>query len=50
MDNTPSSPYAASNWAATVHAKLCHVLYDMHVVILRVFIVYSGLSAVYKLV
>ena len=40
-DATPSSPYAASKWGATVYAKMFHALYDMPVVILRVFMVYG---------
>ncbi|MFC1771739.1 NAD-dependent epimerase/dehydratase family protein [Pseudomonadota bacterium] len=40
-DAIPSSPYAASKWGATVYAKMFHALYDVPVVILRVFMVYG---------
>ena len=36
-----SSPYAAAKWASTVYARLFHELYDLPVVVLRVFMVYG---------
>lgn len=40
-DALPSSPYAASKWAASVYARLFHRLYALPVVIARVFMVYG---------
>jgi len=38
---TPSSPYAASKWAASAYARMCYALYDTPVVIARIFMVYG---------
>ncbi len=40
-EKIPGSPYAASKWGATVYAKMFHALYEVPVVILRVFMVYG---------
>jgi len=37
----PSSPYAVAKWAASAYARMFHALYDLPVVILRVFMVYG---------
>lgn len=37
----PSSPYAASKWAATAYGRMFHALYDLPVVIARPFLVYG---------
>jgi len=37
----PSSPYAAAKWAAGAYARMCHALYQLPVVILRIFMVYG---------
>ena len=37
----PSSPYAASKWAASAYARMFHALYDAPVTIARVFMVYG---------
>jgi nucleoside-diphosphate-sugar epimerase len=37
----PSSPYAASKWAASAYARMFHSLYQLPVVIPRVFVVYG---------
>lgn len=41
VDAIPSSPYAASKWAATAYARLFHRLYALPVVIARLFMVYG---------
>lgn len=38
---TPSSPYAASKYAASCYARMFHSLYQLDVVVLRVFMVYG---------
>ena len=38
---TPSSPYAAAKIAASTYARLFHALYDLPVVITRIFMVYG---------
>jgi nucleoside-diphosphate-sugar epimerase len=38
---TPSSPYAASKWAAEGYARMFHTIYGCPVVTLRVFMVYG---------
>jgi UDP-glucose 4-epimerase len=37
----PSSPYAAAKWAASAYARMFYALYQLPVVILRVFMVYG---------
>jgi len=37
----PSSPYAASKWAATMYTKMFQTLYEVPTVILRIFMVYG---------
>ncbi|MFQ5445236.1 MAG: NAD-dependent epimerase/dehydratase family protein [Nitrospinales bacterium] len=37
----PSSPYAAAKWAGNGYARMFHALYQLPVVILRVFMVYG---------
>lgn len=37
----PSSPYAAAKWAGNAYARMFHALYELPVVILRVFMVYG---------
>jgi nucleoside-diphosphate-sugar epimerase len=37
----PSSPYAAAKWASNAYARMFHALYQLPVVILRVFMVYG---------
>ena len=37
----PTSPYAASKWAATGYARMFHAVYDMHVDTARIFMVYG---------
>jgi len=37
----PSSPYTAAKWAASAYARMFHALYQLPVVILRVFMVYG---------
>jgi nucleoside-diphosphate-sugar epimerase len=50
-DQPPSSPYAASKWAAEGYARMFHKLYGCPVVSLRVFMVYGpGRQDVTKLV
>lgn len=41
QDPVPSSPYAASKWVGTVYAKMFRELYDLPVVLLRLFLVYG---------
>jgi nucleoside-diphosphate-sugar epimerase len=51
VDQTPTSPYAASKWAAEGYARMFHRLYGCPVVILRVFMVYgAGRQDVTKIV
>jgi UDP-glucose 4-epimerase len=46
-----SSPYAAAKWASTVYGRMFHELYELPVVILRVFMVYGpGQREVQKLI
>jgi nucleoside-diphosphate-sugar epimerase len=40
-EGVPSSPYAAAKWAASAYARMFHALYQLPVVILRVFMVYG---------
>ena len=40
-DSAPSSPYAAAKAAATSYGRMFHALYDLPVVIARVFMVYG---------
>lgn len=40
-DPEPSSPYAASKWAASVYARLFHRLYALPVTVARIFMVYG---------
>jgi nucleoside-diphosphate-sugar epimerase len=37
----PSSPYAAAKWASSGYARMFHALYQLPVVILRLFMVYG---------
>lgn len=37
----PSSPYAAAKWASSGYARMFHALYEVPVVILRLFMVYG---------
>jgi UDP-glucose 4-epimerase len=37
----PSSPYAAAKWASSGYARMFHALYELPVVILRLFMVYG---------
>ena len=41
FDPLPSSPYAASKWAASVYARMFHRIYSLPVVITRLFMVYG---------
>jgi nucleoside-diphosphate-sugar epimerase len=38
---SPSSPYAAAKWASSAYARMFHALYNLPVVVLRVFMVYG---------
>jgi nucleoside-diphosphate-sugar epimerase len=40
-DAIPSSPYAASKWVCSAYGKMFHLLYQLPIVILRVFMVYG---------
>lgn len=40
-DVVPSSPYAVTKWAGSAYARMFHALYQLPVVILRVFMVYG---------
>jgi UDP-glucose 4-epimerase len=40
-ERVPSSPYAAAKWASSDYARMFHALYDLPVVIARVFMVYG---------
>lgn len=40
-DVVPSSPYAVAKWAGSAYARMFHALYQVPVVILRVFMVYG---------
>lgn len=47
----PSSPYAAAKWASSAYARMFHGLYELPVVLLRVFMVYGpGQRDVNKLI
>ena len=37
----PSSPYAAAKWTSSAYARMFHALYQLPVVILRIFMVYG---------
>lgn len=37
----PSSPYAASKWASTAYAQMCHALWELPTVVLRIAMVYG---------
>ncbi|HVE88407.1 MAG TPA: NAD(P)-dependent oxidoreductase [Burkholderiaceae bacterium] len=51
VDPAPSSPYAASKWAASVYARMFHRIYSLPVVIARLFMVYGpGQSEPTKLI
>ena len=41
LDAAPSSPYAAAKWAASAYARMFHALFQLPVVLLRVFMVYG---------
>src|SRR5262245_19970534 len=40
-ESIPCSPYAAAKWASRAYARMFHALYQLPVVILRVFMVYG---------
>lgn len=40
-DSTPTSPYAASKWAATQYSRMFHALYGLSTISLRIFMVYG---------
>jgi nucleoside-diphosphate-sugar epimerase len=40
-ERVPSSPYAAAKWASSDYSRMFHALYDLPVVIARVFMVYG---------
>ena len=40
-DAVPCSPYAAAKWAGNAYARMFHALYQLPIVILRVFMVYG---------
>jgi UDP-glucose 4-epimerase len=40
-DTAPSSPYAAAKWASNGYARMFYALYELPVVIARVFMVYG---------
>ncbi len=40
-DVVPSSPYAATKWASSAYARMFHALYQLPIVILRVYMVYG---------
>lgn len=40
-DSVPTSPYAASKWAATRYARMFHSLYGLSTISLRIFMVYG---------
>jgi UDP-glucose 4-epimerase len=40
-DSVPTSPYAASKWAATRYARMFHALYGLSTISLRIFMVYG---------
>jgi nucleoside-diphosphate-sugar epimerase len=40
-NSIPSSPYAAAKWASSGYARMFHALYQLPVVILRLFMVYG---------
>jgi UDP-glucose 4-epimerase len=40
-DAIPNSPYSVAKWATTAYGRMFHSLYDLPVVILRVFMVYG---------
>lgn len=47
----PSSPYAVTKWASSAYARMFHALYQLPIVILRVFMVYGpGQRAMQKLI
>lgn len=47
----PSSPYAASKWAASAYTRMFHAIYQLPVVILRLFMVYGpGVQSLQKIV
>jgi UDP-glucose 4-epimerase len=41
LEAVPCSPYAAAKWAASAYALMFHALYQLPVVILRIFMVYG---------
>lgn len=40
-DPVPCSPYAATKWAMSGYARMFHALYELDVVVLRIFMVYG---------
>ena len=40
-DNTPSSPYSITKWASSAYGRMFYALYQLPVVILRLFMVYG---------
>ena len=50
-DNTPSSPYSITKWASGAYGRMFYALYQLPVVILRLFMVYGpGQSDLRKIV
>lgn len=50
-DNTPSSPYSITKWASSAYGRMFYALYQLPVVILRLFMVYGpGQSDLRKIV
>lgn len=41
LDAVPSSPYAVAKWSSTVYARMFHALYQLPVVMVRLFMVYG---------
>jgi len=51
LDSVPCSPYAAAKWSASSYARMLHALYQIPVVIAKIFMVYGpGQSDYTKLV
>ena len=42
----PGSPYAAAKWASSAYARMFHALYQLPVVILRIFMVYGPANGI----
>ncbi len=48
--HVPSSPYAAAKYAATLYARMFHALYELPVVVVRIFMVYGPGQKAFKLI